>query len=86
MFAANLPAIAGYLNNAWSVVAELTVMTATEARAVHDIAFERSMIVQLDCSPQTLSSHLRDRDTPVPNSWAFSFYETWREIDLPTAI
>ena len=85
-FAADIAAIAAYLNHGWSVVAELTVMSAAEAAAVHDLAPARSLIIQLDCSPQTLAAHLRQRDTPVPDEWAASVYSSWQEVDLQQAI
>lgn len=86
MFAANLGAIAAYLQNGWSVVAELAVMSPSDAAAVHAIAPGRSAIVQLDCSPETLSSHLSERETPVPDAWATDFYKAWVDVGLPAAI
>lgn len=86
MFAANIAAIAAYLNNGWPVVAELAVMTTAEADAVQKIGADRTILVQLSCSAETLASHLRQRDTPVPMEWAIGFYEHWRGVHLPGAI
>lgn len=85
MFAGNLAAIAGYLIRSWSMLVELTVLNAADARAVRDIAPGRSMIIRLDCTPETLADHLAERDTPVSDEWAISAYESWRAIDLPGA-
>lgn len=86
MFAANIGAIAAYLNNGWPVVAELAVMTAAEADAVRQIGPGRTMLVQLSCSPETLAAHLQERNTPVPIDWAVNFYEQWQDVDLPGAV
>jgi hypothetical protein len=63
MFAANIGAIAAYLNNDWPVVAELAVMTAADADAVRQIGAGRTMLVQLSCSAATLAARLQERDT-----------------------
>lgn len=86
MFAANIDAIAAYLDNDWPVVAELAIMTAAEADAVRKSGTGRTTLVQLDCSPETLATHLQQRDTPVPMDWAVNFYEHWRNVDLPGAV
>jgi len=86
MFSANIGAIAAYLNNGWPVVAELAVMTAVEAATVRTAGQGRTMLVQLGCSPETLAAHVQERDTPVPVDWAVSFYEQWRNVDLPGAV
>ncbi len=85
-FAADLAAIAAYLNHGWSVVAELTVLTAAESTAIHDIAPARSLIIQLDCSPETLATHLRERDSSVPDEWAASNHSSWKDVDLQQTI
>lgn len=85
MFAANLASITAYLNNGWSVVAELTVRTAEDVAAVQGTTAGQPMIIHLDCTAATLATHLKERDTPVPDHWAVAAYETWRNVDLPNA-
>jgi len=86
MFTANIGAVTAYLNNSWPVVAELAVMTAAEADAVHNSGPCQVLLVQLSCSPETLAAHLQERDTPVPMDWAINFYQQWHDIDLPGAV
>jgi len=86
MYAANISAISAYLSNDYPVVAELAVMSAAEADAVHKSSPGRTMLVQLTCTPETLAQHLQERDTPVPIKEAISFYERWRNVDLPDAV
>ncbi|SDT35062.1 AAA family ATPase [Microlunatus soli] len=85
MFAGNLAAIAGYLKQTWSMLVELTVHSAADARAVRATAPGRSMIIRLDCTAETLARHLAERDTPVSDEWARSYFESWRDVELPDA-
>lgn len=85
MFAANIGAIASYLNHDWPVVAELTIVSAREADAIARVTGADLLIIHLDCSPQTLNSHLRERGTPNSAS-ALAFYQFWRTVQLPQAV
>lgn len=86
MFVANLGSIASYLDAGMSAVVEMTILTGREASAVHALTPGRSMIIQLDCSPETLIDHLHSRHTSVGPEWAQSFYDRWRSVELPDAI
>lgn len=86
MIAANVGAIASYLDNGWPVVAELAVMTEADVDVVRRRAQGRTMLIQLSCSPETLATHLQQRDTPASIEWAVEFYERWRNVTLPRAV
>lgn len=86
MFAANLAAVTAYLDHNWHVVSELSIMTPAEAEAVRKSNKARTMLVQLNCSPETLAEHLRERDTPVPDDVAIDIYRNWADVDLPDAV